>query len=82
MPLEPARISALALGQLAAWEVIARSWPVYADEPCMRCVSCHMAVYRTHDDTGTAYQYSPDSILALTVAHLRQAHTELDPDRG
>jgi hypothetical protein len=79
--LQEPKLSTVAAGQLAAWEELARDWPVYADEPCMRCVSCHVAVYRTHDDTDTAYVYAPEETLALTVAHLRQAHTDLDPDR-
>ena len=82
MPLEPARIGALAQRQLAAWEDIARDWTVYIDEPSMRCVSCHMEVYRLTDDHGVYYHWAPQQTLAMTVAHLRQAHLELDPDRG
>lgn len=80
--LEPPVISPVAAGQLAAWEEIARGWALYNDDICQRCVSCHVAVWRLVDDTGNAYQYSEEQHLALIVAHLRQAHLELDPDRG
>ena len=74
------QLAALAKIQLSAWEAIAADWPIYADEPCMRCVSCHISIYRTHDDEQRAYQYTPEQTLALIVAHLRQAHMSLDPD--
>ena len=79
--LEPPTVSNVALGQLAAWEDLARDWATYEDWPCMRCVSCHVNVYRIADDDDKVYSYTPDQRLALTVAHLRQAHMELDPDR-
>ena len=80
--LEQPKLSSVATGQLAAWEDIARSWTLYNDDVCQRCVSCHMAVWRLLDENGNAYRYSVEQQLALIVAHLRQAHMELDPDRG
>lgn len=80
--LEPAVISSVAKGQLAAWEDIARGWALYNDDICQRCASCHIAVWRLVDEHGTEYRYTSEQRLALIVAHLRQAHMDLDPDRG
>ena len=77
--------------QLAAWEAIARDWPLYEDGDCERCASCHQNVIAVTDvlapvEEGTsrrpaAYAYTDEQRLALVVAHLRQAHMDLDPDR-
>ena len=80
--LEPARLSHVAVDQLAAWEELAGNWASYADGPVRRCASCHIAILRTHDGSGAEYVYTDGQWLALTVAHLRQAHMDLDPDRG
>ena len=80
--LETARIGALAAMQLAAWEDLARGWALYEDEGFERCVSCCMGVIRLADDQGHPYRYTDDQRLVLTVAHLRQAHMNLDPDHG
>jgi hypothetical protein len=80
-------IAPLARTQLAAWEDLARDWIAYYDpEPdtavaIARCVSCHTGLWRITDEAGHDYQYTAAQMLALKVAHLRQAHQELDPDR-
>ena len=74
-------IAPIAQAQLAAWQALAADWATYPDGPCRRCASCGQAVYRIKDDHGSAYQYRDGEILALAVAHLRQAHPDLDPDR-
>ena len=86
--LEPPTISPVAAAQLAAWEKLAVDWTFvegidseFPTVKMLRCASCFGGIYRLTDDTGTAYQYSPEQQLALTVAHLRQSHLELDPDR-
>jgi hypothetical protein len=79
--LEQRKISYVATGQLAAWEKLAADWTVYHDETQVRCASCHIAIWRLNDDSGAIYVYGPGQKLALTVAHLRQAHMDLDPDR-
>ena len=75
-------LAPLAVRQLAAWEDIARGWPSRpdADGKCQRCQACGVALYRLADDAGRPYRYGPGQVLAQTVAHLRQAHAELDPD--
>ena len=75
------RVAPIAERQLAAWEALAAEWSSYADGPVRRCVSCHIGILRTHDDSGAEYQYTDEQWLALVVAHLRQAHMDLDPDR-
>lgn len=87
--LEPSVISSVALGQLAAWEDIARDWATvegtdaeFPNVVMVRCASCFGGLYRGTDDTGRPYHYTPEQQLALVVAHLRQAHMDLDPDRG
>ena len=80
--LEPAKLSHVATGQLAAWEKIAEDWPDYHDKATVqRCVSCQVAIYRVADINGQPYTYTDEQRLALVVAHLRQAHMDLDPDR-
>ena len=79
--LEPAKLSYLATEQLAAWEKLAANWPLYVDGPCGRCASCHVNVIRLVDEQGISYVYTDEQLLALKVAHLRQAHMDLDPDR-
>lgn len=78
----PLGLAPLAARQLAAWEELAHDWTGYLDEDeVVRCASCHIGLWRIRDDHGTQYQYTDEQLLALKVAHLRQAHMELDPDR-
>jgi hypothetical protein len=75
------QLAAVALAQLAAWEDIARGWVLVTapGEEYARCKRCGQAVIRLADDGSRAYTYTPEAKLALTVAHLRQAHPELGP---
>jgi hypothetical protein len=75
-------IAPLAQQQLAAWEAIARYWPTVDDGSHERCGNCGQSIRALADNCGRPYQYIPEQRLALTVAHLRQAHAELDPDAG
>jgi hypothetical protein len=79
--LERPVIGVLARMQLAAWQDLARGWVAYEDWPHLRCVSCHQQIRRLADDTGTPYAYTDEQHLAAVVAHLRQRHMDLDPDR-
>ena len=72
-------MSALAARQLAAWEVIATDWDM---DDNGRCAKCGKGIALLTDGTGTAYQYSYAQLLALTVLHLRNFHTDLDPDQA
>ncbi len=81
--LGPAGLGALARVQLAAWQQIASAWPLYLDaaEGHMRCCACTQSVARLTDDAHKAFSYTAGDWLALLVAHLRQAHPDMDPDR-
>lgn len=78
-------IAPVAKGQLAAWQDLAAGWSWYRDtDPdtgvtVARCTSCHVAGWRITDEAGNAYGYTVDELLALKVAHLRQAHQDQDP---
>ena len=86
--LEQPVISYVARGQLAAWEALARDWATVAmkdpdsEVRVERCSSCWVGIYRITDEQARPYRYSDEQKLALVVAHLRQAHMHLDPDRG
>jgi hypothetical protein len=86
MPL--GHVAPAALRQLAAWEALAADWATYqmadGENPMIfveRCGSCHIGIRRVTDEAGRAYAYQDGDRLALLVAHLRQAHQGLDPDR-
>lgn len=83
--LEPPKVSGMAVSQLEAWEKLAQDWPAYEDSlvavRLMRCASCHIGLYRLTDEDGRPFTYTDAQLLAQVVAHLRQAHMELDPDR-
>lgn len=76
-------IAPVARAQLAAWEEIAMDWALVTapGEHHARCHSCGQSVIRLFDDRENIYEYSAEQRLALTVAHLRQVHPDLDPDR-
>ena len=69
--------------QLAAWETLARDWPVVSDLTTVsRCGDCGQGVMLLSDRAGKPYCYTPDQVLALTVNHLRSCHPDLDPDKS
>lgn len=79
-------MSTLAERQLAAWQAIARDWPtrLRPDQrwpSVVECTACHKGILLATDEAGHVYQYSEDTQLALVVHHLRNFHSELDPDR-
>lgn len=80
MPL--GELSPLAKQQLAAWEKLAHDWTFYLQGNQVRCTSCHIAVWRIYDRNMVRYHYTDAELLALKVAHLRQAHMDLDPDHA
>ena len=74
-------IDPLALRQLAYWEHLAKDWPVYTSEAgYVRCAYDDLAVWRTEDNQGQPYTWSPAEILAARVAHLRNHHPRIDPN--
>ena len=68
----------IALRELGMWEGIAWEWPCWQDsEGYIRCRECGQAITRTQDNYGVEYELAADQILSLTVAHLRQRHSEV-----
>lgn len=83
---EPGTIAQVALDQLAEWERIARHWPVERHchdseqkkgQPCWCCAFCDKTIWFINDPHGNIYTYDAGEILALKVAHIRQAHAEV-----
>lgn len=67
--------------QLAAWQELARTWPVYLDEQeHFRCKECNVTIWRLNDDNGQGYIYTAEELLALKVAHIRQSHGNLEAE--
>jgi hypothetical protein len=86
-PLSTLELPPADAARLAAWEDLARGWAtlrfydVDAAAWNERCASCLGGIYRVTDPNGKPYPYSDADKLALVVAHLRQSHQDLDPDR-
>jgi hypothetical protein len=78
----PGELNPLALRQLQAWQDIARGWQLVQSGRHLRCPACNQSVVMLLDTAGRQYVYTDEQKLTLTVAHLRQAHAELDPDAG
>ena len=74
-------LAPLALNQLAAWEKIAEDWPVSREVATYRCGDCGGPVCLAVDGAKRPYRYTHEQFLALTVLHLRNHHTDLDPDQ-
>ena len=78
---KPGEVADVALQQLARWQEIARSWPVRLLVRKKRwlniCDVCRQSLWFEGDKNGVPYQYQDAEILALIVAHIRQAHSEV-----
>ena len=77
-------IDPLAVQQLAAWERIAKDWPLRAQlkdtQLQLVCLDDGITVFVLVDRFGHGYTMTNTIVLAATVAHLRNIHRELDPD--
>lgn len=62
--------------QLTKWHPLATSWPLYHDGFANRCRKCDQNIWFSHDMYGEEYRYTPDEIVALITAHIRQAHEQ------
>lgn len=80
----------IALAQLAAWEKIADTWVMQvvskdrgliSVETHLTCGACDQTVKVAENDSGH-YIMTIQEIRSALVAHLRNIHRELDPDRG
>lgn len=77
----------LALRQLAAWTVIADTWPVtFAwrhNQLHLICHQCSVTILNLSGANSTGfYVFTQDIVTSATVAHLRNLHRDLDPDDG
>ncbi len=77
----PGRLAPLALGQLAAWQQIAATWPLRIGDGHLRCAPCLGPVLAVFDANSTPYVLTPQQVTDATVLHLRNHHEDLDPDR-
>lgn len=69
-------IHPMAIRQLAEYQRIAMDWPRYPDGSYIRCGRCSQELWRTYDKNGAPYSYEGQEKVALTVAHIRQNHSE------
>jgi hypothetical protein len=74
---EPGTIAQVALDQLAEWNAIAERWHYRETDNEVRCDYCGQNLWFVHDKHGVMYDYSREELLALTVAHIRQNHSEV-----
>jgi len=66
--------------QLAAWQAIAADWPAPVDDEGVgRCERCGKGILLWTDPQARPFRWSREEVLALTVLHLRNHHTDLDP---
>ena len=78
-PLSSGQLAPVARDQLAAWQDIAQARGVHLDGRVWRC-SCGKGVYLDTDELGRTYVYTPEEKMAAMVLHLRNHHTDLNPD--
>jgi hypothetical protein len=78
---EEGKIAQVALDQLAPFRAAAQQWPIYYTirdaRSCMACRVCHFSLWFLRDIHETPYQISEEEKTTLTVAHIRQSHTEM-----
>ena len=76
-------LGGLALRQLEAWEGVAREWPVTTDDretgQHLTCGACTQTIFAI-TYLGKPYVLTLNTVLAATVAHLRQAHAYLESE--
>ena len=73
-------LAPMAARQLAAWEALAESWPLFAENGVNRCVSCLAGVELITGPDGRPYRWTGEQHRANIVLHLRTRHPDLDPD--
>lgn len=77
---DPGDLAQVAKDQLSAVQEIARGWPMESDindlRQCHRCGHCGQNIWFGTDQEYRQFHYSDDEILALTVAHIRQVHSD------
>lgn len=78
----PGEVAAIAWQQLKPFQDAAPTWPVFQDGPCNRCRLCTQNIWSTYDPLGKRFQYGDGEVIALIVAHIRQAHAEVVTNDG
>ena len=75
------QIATVAIDQLKPYQDAAREWPVeYVirdGRECNVCGVCHQNIWFETDVNHQSYLHSPEETMALTVAHIRQRHSEI-----
>ena len=81
--LEPPKLGWQATTQLAAWQELAKDWPISLDEEGVgRCDRCGHGVILWLDKNRVPYRYTDEQVRSLIVLHLRDYHADLDPGKG
>ncbi len=78
-------LAPLAIHQLREWERIADTWVIqivnFDGDSHLLCPACDCSIFPVDKD-GSAYIMTIEDIRARVVAHLRNRHRDLDPDKG
>lgn len=78
---EEGEIAAIAIQQLRPFQEAAEQWPIYYTirdgRSCMCCRVCKFSLWFLRDIHDQPYQVSDGEKKTLTVAHIRQTHTEM-----
>lgn len=75
-------LAPLAVAQLGMWRACALQWPLYQEKNShhVRCAQCAQSIIRVADSSNNTYDYTHDQRIALIVAHIRQAHAEVESE--
>ena len=70
----------IAVEQLKEWQDIAYTWPTFESaidgREGVQCGRCSQTLWFRTDVGGNRFVYTPDQILTLLVAHVRQRHAD------
>lgn len=73
-------IHPIAMEQLKKWQDIAYGWATFDAEikgrSGVQCGRCSQTIFFRTDVGGNHFQYTPDMIQTVMVAHIRQRHPE------
>lgn len=79
-------VGSIAVEQLRSYQERAAKWRVYRVRRDGRdmyvCQACEESLWFVSDAEEQVYQYTPEVLLALKVAHIRQAHDKDGTNNG